>query len=125
VAKVSGLPTAVTVAGNVISNDVTSITVNTPYGVQDITGVDKSAMERLVLRADCSGTLNGVFNTTASMSHASLKTPGSKTFVIAYPGATLTYTAVTTDYSVVMGDDGSLTWSAPWALSSGTAAAWT
>lgn len=124
-AKVSGLTTAVTVASNVISNDVTSITVDTPYGQQDVTGVDKSAMERLILRADCTGTLNGVFNTAASMSHATLKTPGSKTFVLGYPGATLTFTAITTNYAVNMGTDGSLTWSVNWALSSGTAAAWT
>jgi len=124
VAKVSGLTTSVTVASNNISNDVTSVNVDTPYGDQDITGLDKSAVERLLLRADCTGTLNGVFNTASSMSHATLKTPGSKTFVIAYPGATLTFTAVTTNYAVTMGTDGSLTWSTNWGLSSGTAAAW-
>ena len=124
-AKVSGLPTTVTVASNDISNDVTSINVDTPYGEQDITGLDKSAAERLLLRADCTGTVNGVFNTAASKSHATFKTPGSKTFVIAYPGATLTFTAVTTNYAVSLGDDGSLTWSVNFALSSGTAAAWT
>lgn len=124
-AKVSGLTTTVTVASNDISNDVTSINVDTPYGVQDITGLDKSAMERLVLRADATGTMNGVFNTSANKSHATLKTPGSKTFVIAYPGATLTFTAVTTNYAVTMGADGSLAWSVNFSLSSGTAAAWT
>jgi hypothetical protein len=125
VAKVSGLTTSVTVASNDISNDVTSVNVDTPYGEQDITGLDKSAVERLLLRADCTGTLNGVFNTAANKSHATLKTPGSKTFVIGYPGATLTFTAVTTNYAVTMGTDGSLVWSANWGLSSGTAAAWT
>lgn len=125
-AKSSGLTTSVTVASNNISNDITSFTVDTPYGEQDITGLDKSAMERLLLRQDCTGTLNGVFNVTASMSHATLKVPGSKTFVIVYPGsATLTFTAVTTNYAVSYGQDGSLTWTANWALSSGTAAAWT
>lgn len=126
-AKISGLTTAVTIAGNVISNDITSITLDTPYGVQEITGLDKSAVERLILRADASGTLSGVFNATASMSHATLKTPGSKTFVIAYASAaaTATFTAITSNYAVVMGADGSLTWSANWALSSGTAVAWT
>ena len=124
-AKVSGLTTAVTIAGNVISNDVTSISVDTPYGEQDVTGVDKSAMERLILRADCTGSMTGDFNTAASMSHATLKTPGSKTFVFGYPGATLTFTAITTNYAVAMGTDGSLTWSVNWGLSSGTAAAWT
>jgi hypothetical protein len=125
-AKSSGLTTSTTVASNNISNDVTSINVDTPYGQQDITGLDKSAVERLLLRADCTGTMTGVFDTTASMSHATLKTPGSKTFVIVYPGpATLTFTAVTTNYALSMGTDGSLTWSVNWALSSGTAAAWT
>lgn len=124
-AKVSGLTTTVTVASNDISNDITSFNVDTPYGVQDVTGLDKSAIERIMLRADCTGTLNGVFNTTASKSHATLKTPGSKTFVLGFPGATLTFTAVTSNYAVSMGADGSLTWSANWALSSGTAAAWT
>lgn len=124
-AKVSGLTTAVTVASNVISNDVTSVNVDTPYGVQDITGLDKSAVERLLLRADCTGSMTGVFNTAASMSHATLKTPGSKTVVIAYPGATLTFTAVFTNYAVTMGADGSLVWTVNFSLSSGTAAAWT
>ncbi len=125
-AKVSGLTTSVTVASNNISNDITSFNVDTPYGVQDVTGIDKSAMERLLLRADCSGTLSGVFNTAASMSHATLKSPGEKTFVIVYPGpATLTFTAVTTDYALTTGADGSLTWSVNWSLSIGTAAAWT
>lgn len=124
-AKVSGITTAVTIAGNDISNDVTSINIDTPYGVQDITGLDKSAVERLLLRADATGTVNGVFNTAASKSHATLKTPGSKTFVIAYPGATATFTAVTTNYAVNMGTDGSLVWSSNFQLSSGTAVAWT
>ena len=125
-AKVSGLTTSVTVASNDISNDITSFTVDTPYGVQDVTGLDKSAFERIMLRADCSGSKSGVFNTTASMSHATLKTPGSKTFVIVYPGtATLTFTAVTTNYNLSFGADGALTWSVDWSLSSGTAAAWT
>ena len=125
-AKSSGLTTSVTIASNDISNDVTSINVDTPYGVQDITGLDKSAVERILLRADLTGTVTGVFNTTASKSHATLKTPGSKTFVIVYPGpATLTFTAVTTNYALTMGTDGSLTWSVNFQLSSGTAAAWT
>lgn len=124
-AKVSGLTTTLTVASNNISNDVTSLTVDTPYGVQDVTGLDKSAMERLMLRADCTGSATGVFNTTASMSHATLKTPGSKATVIGFPGATLTFTALWTNYAVSMGADGSLTWSANWALANGTAAAWT
>jgi len=125
VAKVSGLPTSVTIGGNDISNDIDSITLDTPYGVQDVTGIDKSAMERLLLRADAKGTINFTFNTAANKAHATLKTPGSKTFVIAYPGATATFTAVTTSYSLNLGADGSLKGSVPFELSSGTAVAWT
>lgn len=125
-AKVSGLTTSVTVAGNDISNDVLSMNVDTPYGVQDITGLDKSAVERIMLRADLTGTLNFAYNTAASRSHATLKTPGSKSFVLVYPGpATLTFTAVTTNYALSMGAAGSLVGSCNFSLSSGTAAAWT
>ena len=37
-------------AGKDISNDITSMGFKTPRGVQDITGLDKSAIERLLLR---------------------------------------------------------------------------
>lgn len=124
-AKVSGLTTSLTIAGNNISNDVTSFSVDTPYGVQDVTGIDKSAMERLLLRGDLSGTISGVFNTTASMSHATFKTPGSKSFVAAYPGATLTTTVLATNYALSMGDDGSLTWSVNIVLTGGSVPVWT
>jgi hypothetical protein len=125
VAKVSGLTTSVTIAGNDISNDVTNLTMSTPYGEQDITGLDKSAIERLLLRADLQITLNGVFNTAANKSHATFKTPGSKTVVIVFPGpATMTATCNSTDYQLTMGTDGSLTWSVPLNLNSGTAGAW-
>lgn len=126
-AKVSGLTTTFTVASNDISNDITSFGIDTPYGVQDITGLDKSAMERLVLRADATGTITGVFNAAANKSHATFKTPGSKTFVIAFAAAaaTATFTAVTSNYALNFNADGSLTFSVNYALSSGTAVAWT
>jgi hypothetical protein len=45
-----------------IINDVTNLQFATPRGVQDITGIDKSAYERLLLLADFSITLNIVAN---------------------------------------------------------------
>jgi hypothetical protein len=125
-AKVSGLTTSVTIAGNNISNDITSFTLDTPYGVQDVTGLDKSGFERLLLRGDVSGSINGVFDTTASMSHATLKTPGSKTCVIVFPGpATATFQVMTSNYALTFGADGSLTWSVDISLANGTVLAWT
>jgi hypothetical protein len=133
-AKASGLTTSVTLdnsagAGKNISNDITSVSIATPRGVQEITGLDKSAVERLLLLADGTGSINGVFNTAADMSHAVIKTSVSsaatRTMVIVYPGpATLTLEVVITSYNVERGEDGSLKWSAEFALANGTAPAW-
>ena len=124
--KISALTTTVTVASNNVSNDVLSFSFDTPYGVQEITGLDKSAVERLLLRADCSGSFVLAFNVDATRSHATFKTPGSKTFVINFGGvATATFTAVTTNYGLNVAEDGSILGNANWALSSGTAVAWT
>src|ERR1700690_2610649 len=54
-------------ASNDIRNDITNMSFATPRGVQDVTGIDKAAIERLLLLADFSCTLAGVFN--AALSH--------------------------------------------------------
>jgi len=77
-----------------IRNDITNFEFATPRAVQDVTGIDKSAMERLLLLADMSLTLNGVFNDETNKSHTVLKT------------------------------DGALTWSAPGILSNGEIPTW-
>lgn len=125
-AKEVGFPFAVTVddsaaAPQVISNDVTNFTLATPRGVQDVTGVDKSAMERLLLLADFSCSLNGVFNDTAGQAHAvfsNLANP--RTTVFAVSGQTLSVEALFTDYALTRNADGSLTWTAPGVLQDGT-----
>jgi hypothetical protein len=55
-----------------ISNDVTGITFSTPRGEQDVTGLDKSAMERLLLLADGKVSITGVYN--AALSHTVFRT---------------------------------------------------
>lgn len=113
-----------------ISNDITNFSISTPRGVQDVTGLDKSAMERLLLLADGTVTLNGVFNaSTADMSHDVFKTVPttsvSRTVTITYPGSkVLTMEVLFTDYAVTRGADGSLTWTATGSLANGTAPAW-
>ena len=57
-----------------ISNDITNLDFSTPREEQDITGLDKSARERLLLLADFSVTFNGVFNDASNMSHDVFKT---------------------------------------------------
>lgn len=109
-----------------IRNDVTNFEFSTPHAVQEITGIDKSAMERLLLLADFSITLNGVFNDASS--HTVFKDVGStsvaRTVSIAVSGNTLSTECLLTDYALTRGDDGSLTWSVPGVLQDGTAPTW-
>lgn len=139
-AKVSGLTTSITVddaagAGKDISNDITSFNVATPRGVQDITGLDKSAVERLVVRSDATISMTGVFNSATDKSHDVFKTVptqagtgtgATRTIVIVFPGPkTLTIECVLTDYQLSFGADGTLTWTVPGQLANGTQPAWT
>lgn len=111
-----------------IKNDITSFEFATPRAVQDVTGVDKSAMERLLLLADFSITLNGVFNDAANMSHDVLKTVPStsvnRTVTLVVSGQTLANECLFTDYALSRGQDGSLTFTAPGVLADGTVPTW-
>lgn len=112
-----------------IKNDITNLEFATPRAVQDVTGVDKSAFERLLLLADFSITLNGVFNDAASKSHAVFKTVPStsvaRTVSLAVSGQTLANEVLFTDYPITRGNDGALTWSSPGVLADGTVPTWT
>jgi hypothetical protein len=111
-----------------VRNDVTNFEFATPRGVQDVTGVDKSAMERLLLLADFSITLNGVFNDAANQAHEVFRTVPStsvaRTTTITVSGNTLAPEVLYTDYALTRAADGSLTWSAPGVLSDGTVPTW-
>jgi hypothetical protein len=111
-----------------IINDVTNLAFATPRGVQDVTGLDKSAYERLLLLADFSTTPNGVFDDQASQAHAVFKTVPStsvaRTTTITVSGQTLANEVLYTDYSLTRGSDGSFTWTAPGVLSNGTVPTW-
>ncbi len=109
-----------------IRNDVTNWQMATPRGVQDITGVDKSANERLLLLADMSVTYNGVFNATGS--HLVFRTVPStsvaRTCTNTVNGVTLAGELLFSDYQLTRADSGELTWSAPGALADGTVPTW-
>lgn len=117
-------------AGSVqdIKNDVTNFQFATPRGVQDVTGIDKSAFERLLLLADFSITLNGVFNDAAGKSHAVLKTVPStsvaRTTTLVISGQTLANEVLYTDYNLTRAQSGELTWTAPGVLADGTVPTW-
>ena len=111
-----------------IKNDITDFSFATPRGVQDITGVDKSAFERLLLLADFSITLNGVFNDAANLSHIVFKTVPStsvaRTVSLDVSGQTLANETLFTDYALTRGADGALTFTAPGVLGDGTVPTW-
>jgi hypothetical protein len=131
-AKASGLAqTALSVdtsAGSPVDirNDVMNWQMSTPRAVQDVTGVDKSANERLLLLADVSVTLNGVFN--AATSHTVFRTVPStsvnRTTTLTVNGVTLAPELLYTDYQLSRSDGGELTWSAPGVLADGVVPTW-
>lgn len=111
-----------------IRNDITNWQMATPRGVQDVTGVDKSANERLLLLADASVTLNGVFNPATGKSHDVFKTVPStsvaRTVAVTINGVTLNNEMLFTDYQLTRSDSGELTWSAPGSLADGNVPTW-
>jgi hypothetical protein len=132
-AKESGLGMSVIIddsggSARTISNDITTIDISTPREEQDITGLDKSAHERLLLLADFSVSISGVFNDASNMSHDVFKTVSStsvaRTTTTAISGQTLPGELFYSDYGVARGGDGSLVWSAPGALAGGVVPTW-
>jgi hypothetical protein len=115
-------------SAQVIKNDITNLQFATPRAVQDVTGVDKSAMERLLLLADFSITLNGIFNDASNQAHDVFKTVPStsvaRTTTLTVSGNTLANEVLYTDYSLNRGTDGSLAFTAPGVLSDGTVPTW-
>ena len=111
-----------------IKNDVHNFEFATPRGVQDVTGVDKFAMERILLLADFSITLNGTFNDDANKSHAVLKTVSStsinRAISLGISGQTLANECIITDYNLTRADNGALTWQAPAVLADGAIPTW-
>src|SRR5258705_153365 len=112
-----------------IRNDITNFEFATPRAVQEITGIDKSAFERLLLLADFSITLNGVYNPTATTSsHAVLKTVSSssvlRSVTMTVLAQSLNNECIITDYNITRADSGELTWTSPGVLADGAVPTW-
>jgi hypothetical protein len=112
-----------------IRNDITNLSFATPRAVQDITGIDKSANERLLLLADFSITLETVFNPAANRAHAVFSTVPStsvaRTVSITVGGKSLANEVFFTDYPLQRSNSGELTASIPGALADGAVPTWT
>jgi len=111
-----------------IRNDVHALNFSTPRSVQDTTGVDKSAIERLLLLSDFQIDLEGTFNPTTNLSHDVLSTISStdvvRTVSLGVGGKTLANECVFTDYALTRAAGGEFTWKTAGALADGTLPTW-
>jgi len=132
-AKESGLGMTVAIddsggSARTISNDITNLDFATPREEQDITGLDKSARERLLLLADFTVSISGVFDDASNMAHDVFKTvPSSsvaRTTTLTISGQVLAGELYYTDYALSRGSDGSLTFSTPGSLAGGAVPTW-
>lgn len=133
-AKISGIPVTITIqdSGAVardLSNDITDITLDLPFATQDVTGLDKSAHERLALLADTKLTGKGVHNNAANRIHPVLSTgqTTARQVVITFPGgagSVMTFTGLISDYKLSRAANGSLIPDFTIELSNGTVGAW-
>lgn len=130
--KISGLGTTIICDDDggtprTISNDVNNYDFSTPYNDSDITGVDKSAMERLLLLADLTGTLNTTFNPATNEGHETLSGDlrVARTLSVAVGGVTMAAEVLFTDYKLTRSANGELKGQHPYSLQDGTVPAWT
>lgn len=111
-----------------IRTDITNLNFSTPRGVQDVTGIDKSAHERLLLLADMTGQFNFVFDGASNMVHDVCKTISSTSVVRAIAmtvnGATLNSNHYLTDYQLSRSNTGELTGQVPFSLADGAVPTW-
>jgi hypothetical protein len=109
-----------------IKNDVQSFQFAMPRAVLDVTGVDKSAIERLLLLADFSISLvTTAINFDAAPSFHDVPTTSvARTTTLAFASKTLAPEVLYTDFSVTRGQDGALGATVPGVLSNGTAPSW-
>ena len=112
-----------------IINDVTSTEFDTPVELQEITGIDKSAYERLQLLRDFTFSFESVFNDAASTGvHTVVSTIGtaiaSRTLTMVVSGNTLTNEVLLSSTAYSRGDDGAFTIAVEGSLANGTVPAW-
>lgn len=112
-----------------VTNDVRDVSISTPKAHQDITGLDKSAMERLQLLTDGTIDVNGIFNDAATTGlFTVLKTIPStsvvRTATFAVSGQTLAMEMLFNDMKLSRGGGGELTISTHGELADGALPTW-
>lgn len=109
-----------------IRNDVRDVQIEMPRAIQDVTGLDKSAYERLHLLSDLTVTLNGIMNVDANASHLVISSfDNQRTVTNTVAGVSLGAEMLITNYDPTRSDSGEFTWTASFVLANGTVPAWT
>lgn len=112
-----------------LRDDITNLNFSTPRGVQDVTGIDVSAHQRILLLADFSAQFNGVNDPASNEQHDVFKTISStsviRAVVIVVNGCDLTVNCQLTDYQITRSNTGELTWQVPAVLADGAVPTWT
>jgi len=115
-----------------ISNDITGgYGVNMTQALIDVTGLDKSAIERLTGTSDGDVTLTGTFNKASNKSHDVFKVrTGTRTFDLRVGGNTSTNPSCTMEMKVGNynlardASTGAMVWTVTLNLADGTVPAW-
>ncbi len=114
-----------------LMNDVTNLDLSMSNGVQDVTGIDKVAVERLLLLADYSLDLTMVFNPAGSASEFSVfkntnvASTAARETELTISAQKMNTICVFPTVSRARAADGSFITSANGQLSSGAIPAWT
>lgn len=134
-AKQTGITGTVTIGdaagvSQTFSADVQTFNINQSRAQIDVTGIDKSFMERLPGLGDYSVDLSGVFNggggtATAHYVFSSMGTALRAFTLVVGPQGTAVGTAALASYNVSRANDGALTWTATLNCANGTAMSWT
>jgi hypothetical protein len=108
---------------------VVSLEFDTPVELQEITGIDRSAYERLQLLRDFTVSFEGIFNDAANTGlHTVVRTAGtavtSRTLTMVVSGQTLANEILLSSVSHSRGDDGAFTISVEGSLADGTVPTW-
>tara|TARA_B100000745_G_scaffold297818_1_gene245329 strand:+ start:226 stop:645 length:420 start_codon:yes stop_codon:yes gene_type:complete len=134
-AKISGVASYVAIdnsAGSLqdISNDLSSVDNSSSQNLLDVTGMDKSAVEKIIGLRDNSLSLSGYYNNAANMSNQVLSSmSGNRSVVISLGGNTTGNPRfrgefLISSYNVNVADDRGVTFSCTMELQDGVAGAW-
>lgn len=111
-----------------LKNDITDVSWNITRNPLDTTGLDNSAVSRLLGLADFSITMNGVFNPSSNQAHDVFDDVGSadvnRVIIAVISTKTLSNSCILLDYALTRAATGEFTWTVPGVLSSGGDPTW-